>query len=87
MSTSADPSPLQETPPARALLRFITGYMVSRAIYVMAKLGIADLLRDGPQDGDGLAQTTGTDARAPIGCCAPWSVSGCSSKTRPRALG
>jgi SAM-dependent methyltransferase len=64
MSTLADPSPMQETPPARALLRLITGYWVSRAIYVMAKLGIADLLRHGSQDSDGLAQATGTDARA-----------------------
>jgi hypothetical protein len=64
MSTSADPSHMQDTPPARALLRLITGYWVSRAIYVMAKLGIADLLRDGPQGSDGLAQATGTDARA-----------------------
>ena len=64
MSTSADPSHLQETPPVRTLLRLITGYMVSRAIYVIAKLGIADLLRDGPQGSAVLAQTTGTDARA-----------------------
>jgi SAM-dependent methyltransferase len=64
MSTSTDLSPMQETPPARALLRLITGYWVSRAIYVMAKLGIADLLRNGPQGSDMLAQATGTDARA-----------------------
>ena len=64
MSTSADPSQMQEAPPARALLRLITGDLVSRAIYVMAKLGIADLLRDGPQGSDVLAQATGTDARA-----------------------
>jgi SAM-dependent methyltransferase len=64
LSTSADPSDLQGTPPARALLRLISGNWIARAIYVMAKLGIADLLRDGPQGSDGLAQATGTDARA-----------------------
>jgi hypothetical protein len=64
MSISTDPSHLQDTPPARALLRLITGYWVSRAIYVMAKLGIADRLQDGPQASDVLAQATGTDARA-----------------------
>jgi SAM-dependent methyltransferase len=64
MSISADPSHPQEMPPARALLRLIAGNWVSRAIYVMAKLGIADLLRDGPQGSDVLAQATGTDARA-----------------------
>jgi SAM-dependent methyltransferase len=55
---------MQEMPPARALLRLIAGNWVSRAIYVMTKLGIADLLRDGPQGSDVLAQATGTDARA-----------------------
>ena len=64
MSISADPSHLQDTPPARALLRLIAGNWISRAIYVMAKLGIADLLRDGPQGRDVLAQATGTDAHA-----------------------
>jgi SAM-dependent methyltransferase len=64
MSTSADPSPMQDTPPARALLRLISGYQVSQAVYAVAKLGIADLLRDGPQGSDVLAQATGTDARA-----------------------
>jgi hypothetical protein len=48
MSISADPSHMQGTPPARALLRLIIGNHISRAIYAVAKLGIADLLRDGP---------------------------------------
>jgi len=64
MSIPTDPSHMQEMPPARALLRLTTGYWVSRAIYAVAKLGIADLLRDGPQGSDVLAQATGTDARA-----------------------
>lgn len=64
MSTSADPSHMQGTPPARALLRLISGNHISQAIYAVAKLGIADLLRDGPQSSEGLAQATGTDARA-----------------------
>ena len=64
MSISTDPSHMQETPPARALLRLISGNWISRAIYVMAKLGVADLLRDGPQSSDVLAQATDTDTRA-----------------------
>jgi SAM-dependent methyltransferase len=64
MSISTDPSHMQETPPARALLRLISGYWVSRAVYAVAKLGVADLLRDGPQSSDVLAQATDTDARA-----------------------
>jgi hypothetical protein len=35
----------QELPAPFALFRMVTGYYVSRAIYVAAKLGIADLLR------------------------------------------
>jgi hypothetical protein len=39
-----------------------TGYWVSQAIYVAAKLGIADLLKDGPQPCVTLAASTGSDA-------------------------
>ncbi|MGH9543762.1 MAG: methyltransferase [Terriglobales bacterium] len=39
-----------------------TSYWVSQAIYVAAKLGIADLLKDGPQSCVALAAATGTDA-------------------------
>jgi hypothetical protein len=38
-----------------------TGYWASQAIYVAAKLGIADLLKDGPQSCAALASATGTD--------------------------
>jgi SAM-dependent methyltransferase len=39
-----------------------TGYWVSQAIYVAAKLGIADLLREGPQSCVALATSAGADA-------------------------
>lgn len=39
-------------------------YWASQAIYVAAKLGIADLLADGPKSSIDLATTTGTDARS-----------------------
>jgi hypothetical protein len=87
MSTSADPSHLQGTPPARALLRLITGNHVSRAIYVMAKLGIADLLRDGPKAATGSRRPRAPMPARSIECCAPWLVSVCSSKMRRRASG
>ncbi len=50
-----DPSPL-------VLFQMATGYWVSQAIYVAAKLGIADLLKDGPQSCVALATATGADA-------------------------
>src|SRR5262249_31630158 len=37
---------------------------ISQAIYVAAKLGIADLLRDGPRTWEELARDTSTDARS-----------------------
>ena len=52
----------QEMPPPFALFRMITGYYVSRAIHVVAKLGIADLLADGARGHDDLAKATGTHA-------------------------
>jgi SAM-dependent methyltransferase len=52
----------QELPPPFVLFRMVTGYYVSRAIYVAAKLGIADLLAEGPRSHDELAKTTGAHA-------------------------
>jgi hypothetical protein len=49
-------------PPPVAMLDMIKGFWVSRALYVAAKLGIPDLLRDEPKSSDDLAQATGTHA-------------------------
>jgi SAM-dependent methyltransferase len=51
-----------ENPSPPVLFQMATGYWVSQAIYVAAKLGIADLLRDGPQSCVALATATGADA-------------------------
>jgi O-methyltransferase domain/Dimerisation domain len=45
-----------------ALFQMATGYWLSQAIYVAAKLGIADLLKDRPQSYVALAVATGSDA-------------------------
>ena len=45
-----------------ALFQMATGFWTSQAIYVAAKLGIADLLKDGPQSYVALAEATGSDA-------------------------
>jgi len=47
-----------------ALDRLIAGYFVSQAIYVAAKLGIADRLADGPQYADQLARDIGAHDRS-----------------------
>ncbi len=53
-----------DVPPPVALLQLVTGYWVSQAIYVAAKLGIADLLKDGPKNDGELAKATGTHGRS-----------------------
>lgn len=50
--------------PTEALLQMIVAPWVSRAIYVAAELGIADLLKNGSQSSDELAKATGVDARS-----------------------
>lgn len=57
MARKAENSP---SPPV--LFKMATAYWLSQAIYVAAKLGIADLLKDGPQSCVALACSTGTDA-------------------------
>lgn len=44
------------------MLQFITGFWTSRAVYIAAKLGIADLLESGPKTAAELAEATNTDA-------------------------
>lgn len=42
------------------LLSFVRGYRISQAIYVATRLGIPDLLADGPREIDDLAHATGS---------------------------
>ncbi len=49
-------------PPSVALLQLVAGSWIGRAISVAAKLGIADLLGDGPRGCDDLARTVGAHA-------------------------
>src|SRR5690349_12990761 len=57
LPTDAGGVPLPAT-----LLQMMTGYWVSQALYVAAKLGVADLLTNGPRPVEELAATTQTDA-------------------------
>jgi SAM-dependent methyltransferase len=50
-----------EMMPAERLFQMITGFAVSQAIYVAARLGIADLLKDGPKGTAELAKSAGAD--------------------------
>jgi Dimerisation domain len=61
LTTDLDPSPLLEA--RQQLDQMVTGGIVTQLVYVAAKLGIADLLRDGPRSCDDLARST--EAHAP----------------------
>jgi hypothetical protein len=54
---SAEPTE-EERAAAAAMLRMIWGIHISRAVYVMAELGIADMLANGPMTAAELAQAT-----------------------------
>lgn len=51
-------------PPRATLTRMLMGQAVARALYVAARLGIADLLAGGPRPVDELAEAVGADAGA-----------------------
>lgn len=52
----------REVSPATAMLQLISGFWISRCLYVTAKLGIPDLLINGPMAADDLAAATQTHA-------------------------
>ena len=54
---------MSEPQPAQQLVQMIVGSWVSRAIYVAAKLQIADLLADGPRAAEELAAASGVAPR------------------------
>jgi hypothetical protein len=47
-----------DAPPTLEMIRLITGFWVSRAIYIAAKLGVADLLKHEPHNIEQLAKAT-----------------------------
>lgn len=44
------------------MLQIVTNFWTTRAVYVIAKLGVADLLKSGPKSAQELAESTGTHA-------------------------
>jgi hypothetical protein len=46
------------------MLRLVTGAWITQAVHAAAKLGLADLLRDGPRAATELAEATATEPRA-----------------------
>ena len=61
-SVPASNTTAASAPPEAVLTQMITGSLGSQAVYVAAKLGIADLLADGPKNVDELAPPADADA-------------------------
>lgn len=52
----------REVPPPIQMLQIISGFWVARCVYVVAKLGLADLINHEPKTADELAAATGSHA-------------------------
>src|SRR5438477_8603837 len=55
---------MQPHRPPEQMDQMLTGYWISQALYVAAKLGLADLLKDGPRTADELASATKSQPRS-----------------------
>ena len=55
--------------PVEALREKAFGFIAARSIYAVAKLGIADLIKDGSRTAEELADKTGGDAYAQVVAC------------------
>ncbi len=73
-------------PPEAQLLQIVGGAFLSQAIYVAAKLGIADLLADGPKPVSSLAESTGTDERSLYRVLRALAGTGAFSEAEPRTF-
>lgn len=60
MTTAAE----HDLPPPAAMMGLITGYWVSQAVGVVARLGVADQLGSGPRSSDELALAVGADPQS-----------------------
>jgi O-methyltransferase domain/Dimerisation domain len=54
----------QDAPPLEVARRLIMGFRTTQLVHVAAKLGIADLLKDGPQEASAMATAVGAHPRA-----------------------
>ncbi len=78
------PQDVPELPPFTLVSRMAIGYRVSRALYVVAQLGIADLLKDGPKSAEALAAATQNNADALYRLLRALASLGVFAETGPR---
>lgn len=58
------PPHLRGLPPEAVMMQMASGYWMTQLIYAAAKLGIADLLKDGPKSCEEIASATGTNPKS-----------------------
>jgi hypothetical protein len=73
--------------PKQQLLQMAGGFRLSACLYVAVKLGIADLVADGPRPVQALADHTGTNADALYRVLRALSSLGVFSEPEPRTIG
>ncbi len=69
-----------------SLLQMMTGYWVSQALYVTARLRVADLLADGPRSVDALASAAGAHPAALYRVLRALASVGVFTETAPRTF-
>src|ERR1700693_4985380 len=74
-------------PPPAAMMRLITGYWLSQAVGVVAKLGVADYLSNGPTTCDELARSVGADSPTLYRLLRLLSSVGVFTQVAPRSFG
>lgn len=75
-----------QMPPEAQLTQMLTGCLISQAVYVAAKLGIADLLKDAPQTVTLLAEKTATHERSLYRILRSLASVGIFTETDPRVF-
>ncbi len=63
-TSTLGPAPALEMPPAAQLMQIAGGAFTTQAVYIAAKLGFADLLKDGARSAEFLAVATSTNEGA-----------------------
>lgn len=78
--------PPPEAVAAQQVLQIAGGYILSAALNVVAKLGIADRLADGPRSSAELARATGTSEDALYRTLRALAMTGVFTETTPRTF-
>src|SRR5215471_14559167 len=86
MSTPV-PAHAPEMNPTERIMQIATGYVASISLHIAAKLGIADLLKDGPMPVSDLAASTSTQADGLYRMLRALASIGIFTETAPRTFG